>query len=190
MDTIDFATIKKLLLDEYRDEYPNASNEETTAFYTAMTWLENGLDLAGIKQGIKEDMLRKNPRLPRPVWNAFVHGLNRLSVAIGDQSIYTERLQEFLPEKVYNEYLKVSLSDAQALVAENERLKQEIVRLNNILNTWKTMSNSDRSKIRMELEYQRILKELESVKNNLEKEKAFSKKMMEIHFSQYSENDK
>ena len=38
---MDWTAYKKILLDEYREDYPDSTKEEEMAFYTAMTWLEN-----------------------------------------------------------------------------------------------------------------------------------------------------
>lgn len=162
--TIDITASKKLLLEEFRELYPNATKEDEAAFYTAMTWLENEMDLEHIKQNILDELDRKNPNLPSQRRKAFAYGLDRLGLVYNDADTISDRLQEYLPEKAYNSYLKKSLMNASELVAENTNLKEENNKLNNKINNLLILPKSELNKLRHEKEYNRLNAELQEQK--------------------------
>ena len=158
--TIDITASKKLLLDEFRELYPNATKEDEAAFYTAMTWLENELNLEHIKQRILDDLTRKNPNLPPERMKAFAYGLDRLALVYNDSDTISDRLQEYIPEKAYNDYLKKSLMNVKDLVAENMNLKEENTKLTNKINNLLILPKSELNKMRQDKEYIRLNAEL------------------------------
>lgn len=161
---IDITASKKLLLDEFRELYPEATKEDEIAFYTAMTWLENELNLEHIKQRILDDFIRNRPNLPPSLKKAFSYGLDRLALVIDESDTISDRLQEYIPEKAYNEYLKKSLSNATELIAQNMKLNEEITKLNNKINNLLILPKSEFNKIRRDVEYARLASQLEEQK--------------------------
>lgn len=161
---IDITASKKLLLDEFRELYPEATKEDEVAFYTAMTWLENELNLEHIKQRILDDFIRNRPNLSPSLKKAFAYGLDRLALVIDESDTISDRLQEYIPEKAYNEYLKKSLSNATELIAQNMKLNEEITKLNNKINNLLILPKSEFNKIRRDVEYARIATQLEEQK--------------------------
>ena len=161
---IDITASKKLLLDEFRELYPEATKEDEIAFYTAMTWLENELNLEHIKQRILDDFIRNRPNLPPSLKKAFAFGLDRLALVIDESDTISDRLQEYIPEKAYNEYLKKSLSNATELIAQNMKLNEEITKLNNKINNLLILPKSEFNKIRRDVEYARLASQLEEQK--------------------------
>ena len=162
--TIDIPASKKLLLDEFRALYPEATKEDEIAFYTAMTWLENELNLEHIKQRILDDFIRNRPNLSPSLKKAFAYGLDRLALVIDESDTISDRLQEYIPEKAYNEYLKKSLSNATELIAQNMKLNEEITKLNNKINNLLILPKSEFNKIRRDVEYARLASQLEEQK--------------------------
>ncbi len=161
---IDITASKKLLLDEFRELYPEATKEDEIAFYTAMTWLENELNLEHIKQRILDDFIRNRPNLSPSLKKAFAYGLDRLALVIDESDTISDRLQEYIPEKAYNEYLKKSLSNATELIAQNMKLNEEITKLNNKINNLLILPKSEFNKIRRDVEYARLASQLEEQK--------------------------
>lgn len=161
---IDITASKKLLLDEFRELYPEATKEDEVAFYTAMTWLENELNLEHIKQRILDDFIRNRPNLSPSLKKAFAYGLDRLALVIDESDTISDRLQEYIPEKAYNEYLKKSLSNATELIAQNMKLNEEITKLNNKINNLLILPKSEFNKIRRDVEYARLASQLEEQK--------------------------
>lgn len=161
---IDITASKKLLLDEFRELYPEATKEDEIAFYTAMTWLENELNLEHIKQRILDDFIRNKPNLSPSLKKAFAYGLDRLALVIDESDTISDRLQEYIPEKAYNEYLKKSLSNATELIAQNMKLNEEITKLNNKINNLLILPKSEFNKIRRDVEYARLASQLEEQK--------------------------
>ena len=161
---IDITASKKLLLDEFRELYPEATKEDEIAFYTAMTWLENEWNLEHIKQRILDDFIRNRPNLSPSLKKAFAYGLDRLALVIDESDTISDRLQEYIPEKAYNEYLKKSLSNATELIAQNMKLNEEITKLNNKINNLLILPKSEFNKIRRDVEYARLASQLEEQK--------------------------
>ena len=87
---IDITASKKLLLDEFRELYPEATKEDEIAFYTAMTWLENELNLEHIKQRILDDFIRNRPNLSPSLKKAFAYGLDRLALVIDESDTISD----------------------------------------------------------------------------------------------------
>lgn len=170
---MDWTSYKKVLLDEYREIYPERTKEEEAAFYTAMTWLENEMDLGAAKERVLCALDEKNPRLDRRVREAFVYGLERMGMVINESSGISDRLNDYLPERVHNEYLKKTLEGVRELVAQNEQLRSERDKAVNIMETFKTMSNADRSKLRRENAYKLKEKEIQELKAELKRTQHF-----------------
>lgn len=166
---MDWTSYKKVLLDEYRELYPGRTKEEETAFYTAMTWLENELDLSASKARVLAALDERNTRLDPRVRKAFVYGLERMGMVINESSGISDRLNDYLPERVHNEYLKKTLEGVRELVAQNEQLRQERDKAVNIMETFKLLSNSDRSKLRRDAAMQRKQLEIEEIKAELKR---------------------
>lgn len=166
---MDWTSHKKVLLDEYRELYPNRTKEEEVAFYTAMTWLENELDLSAAKARVLAGLDEKNSRLDPGVRKAFVYGLERMGMVINESSGISDRLNDYLPERVHNEYLKKSLEGVRELVVQNEQLRQERDKAVNIMETFRLLSNSDKSKLRCDAAMQQKQREIESIKAELKR---------------------
>lgn len=175
---MDWISYKKILLDEFREDYPDRTKEEEAAFYTAMTWLENELDLGAVKARVLETLDKTNPNLDEGVRKAFIHGLERFALVIADETSIKERLNDFLPESVHNEYLRKTLEGVRELVAQNEKLRSERDKAVNIMETFKTMSNADKSKLRRENAYKEMGKEIESLKAELKRTQEFRDRLL------------
>lgn len=168
---MDLTAYKKILLDEFKEEYPNCKEHEEVAFFTAMTWLQNDIDLDYIKSKIIESLDKENPNLSRNTRKAFIYGLDRMIQVLNDNSNLSNRLNEHIPEKVYNEYLKKSLEGVKELVRQNETLKKERDKAVNIMETFKTLSNPEKRKMKMDFEFAKKEKQIEELKQELERVK-------------------
>lgn len=168
---MDWTSSKKVLLDEYRELYPGRTKEEEAAFYTAMTWLENEMSLEAAKERVLQALDEKNPGLDKRKRAAFIYGLERMGMVLNESSGISDRLNDYLPERVHNEYLRKTLEGVRELVARNEQLKSERDKAVNIMETFKTMSNSDKSKLRRDMAYQERLNEIDSLKEEIKQMK-------------------
>lgn len=185
---MDWTAYKKILLDEFQETYPNRTAEEETAFYTAMTWLQNDTDLEYIKSNILESLYKKNPNLDAKTKKAFVYGLDRMIQVLNDNTNLSGRLNDYIPEKVHNEYLKKTLEGVKELVRQNEKLRDERNKAVNIMETFKTLSNSERKQLRFNFEFEKKEKQIEELKQEIERLKYFRDILNELDESMRHNN--
>lgn len=184
---MDWTAYKKVLLDEYREDYPHHTKEQEAAFYTAMTWLENEMDIDATKQRIIELLDKQNPNFDSNTRDSFIYGLERMSLVINEISSISSRLNDYLPERIHNEYLKKTLYGVKELVALNEQLKDDCrkalekeTKAVNELKTWKQLSKADLKALRMETAYIDLEEKNASLKKEINGLKEFRDKLLNI----------
>ena len=170
---MDWTAYKKILLDEYREDYPDSTKEEEMAFYTAMTWLENDFDLDFIKQKIIDSLEKENPDLDKKVRKAFVHGLNRMGLVINEMSSVSDRLNDYIPEKRQNEYLRKTLEGVKELVVQNDTYKTENEKMSNYIKSFMQMTKTEKYKARLDHTYILLNNEINQLKDELKRTQNF-----------------
>ena len=184
---MDWAAYKKVLLDEYKEDYPEHSKEQIEAFYVAMTWLENEMDIDSAKDRMRNLINEKAPNLDKKVKWSFNYGLERMALAINELSSISGRLNDYIPERIHNEYLKKTLVGVKELLNQNEELKEKCkiaqereIKAQNELKTWKQLSKADLKALRSENAYIELEKNNMALKNEIKELKIFRDRLLKI----------
>ena len=153
MNKQDYSDIKNMLLDEYKKARP--SFEEQKAYVTGMTRYEQAL--LELKEMLMEEYDAENPEQERA--DAFWFGMQDLEAAItGDTT--EERLNDYLPVRISNEYLKEQLLGCRQIISENEELRKANRGYKRKIENDMTLSKSEISQLKKENEYIRLTEEL------------------------------
>ena len=91
--------------------------------------------------------------------SAFLTGMTWFEDALTEDDT-EERLNEFLPLRISNEYLRKQLVDVQVIIAQNEKYKSLYEGMKNKMDNMCCLSNKELSKLRMDMEFQNVRKEL------------------------------
>lgn len=153
MNKQDYSDIKNMLLGEYKKTKP--SMEEQRAYVVGMTRYEQAL--SELKEALMEEYLAENPGQEGS--DAFWYGLQDMEAAVTDTST-EDRLNDFLPVRVMNEYLKEQLIGCRHIISENEELRKANNGFKRKIENDMTLSKSEISQLKKENEYIRLTDEL------------------------------
>lgn len=159
---MDWSAYKKILVDEYIQDYPEHSEDELRAFITGMNWLIEELDITTVIKRLQSEFNIQTP--DARLQNAFCYGLERLRLVINDQTILTDRLNDHVPEKVSNDYLREELKKVVNIIAENDSLRKKNKSLSAIIENNSHLSKSELSQLKKEAEYVKLRDELNKLR--------------------------
>lgn len=172
---MDFSSLRKLLIDEYRMEGPDLEQER--AFLTALVKYEHYLSEA--KDILLSEFSNRERSLEEV--DAFITGLERFEECMFDDGL-DERLNESFPYKVRYETLKRSIKDAVRIYEENETLRKKVRSLERVLDSSYKPSKAEIFEMKKQAEYKRLTERIEL----LEKGRAyFASKLLEKWCKEY-----
>lgn len=91
---------------------------------------------------------------------AFLTGMIWFEQAITDTADTDERLNDYVPEKLLNQYLYQELEGVKELITQNETLKKRNQGLQNELANIRQLSQAEFRELRKNEEYHRMIEEL------------------------------
>ena len=153
MNREDYNDIKNMLLDDYKKTKP--SPIEQRAYVTGMTRFEQAL--AVLKEMLLKEYRQENPSSEQE--DAFWFGMEDFEGALLDRNT-EERLNDFLPVRIDNDYLREQLKGAMKILAENDELRRLNEGLNRKILNDSGLSKAEISQLKKDTEYIRISEEL------------------------------
>lgn len=157
MNKQEYSDIKTMLLDEYKKTKPTPT--EMRAYVLGMSRYENAID--ELKDMLMKEYMEKPSSTE--MQDAFWFGMEDFENALLDKST-EERLNDFLPVRLTNEYLREQLIGAQQILAENDELRRLNEGLKRKIQNDSVLSKSEISQLKKETEYIRINEELKMLR--------------------------
>ena len=126
------------------------------------------MDIYILKKVLLEEFTATDPSPTDEEIKAFIKGMTWLEEALSDPKGTEDVLNEYMPLDMQNQIIREQLVGVKELLAEVEQLKKENKGLNEVIENFHTLSNSEKRQIRMDRSIQAIREEMAKI--NHEKE--------------------
>lgn len=153
MNKNDYSDIKNMLLEEYKST--KSSPIEQRAYVLGMSRFEQAL--TDLKEKLLDEYQQERPS--EKMQDAFWFGMLDFEESLLSNNT-EERLNEYLPVRTDNAYLREQLAGAKVILAENDELRRLNEGFKKKIENDSNLSKAELFKLKKEVEYIRMQEEL------------------------------